>query len=93
MRTIRLILRDIRLGIVRRWYIVAFPFILGLIRGYACHASFQFMVEQKKVNSKGTLLDYVMFAMYGMPVYIFDPKDFLRYLCIGLCFRWVLHIL
>lgn len=76
MKTMRFVSRDIRQGICRRWYIVILAVIFGYVRGGMSHTSLNLLLEQGIVNSKGTFLDYVMYAMYGMPVYVFDPKDF-----------------
>ncbi|MBO5260871.1 MAG: hypothetical protein J6A82_01265 [Coprococcus sp.] len=76
MKFIRLLARDIKLGICRRWYFAVFTFVFGIIQGYMSHTSIKCLVEQGIMYTKGTLLDYIMLSMQGMPVYVFDPKDF-----------------
>lgn len=76
MRTCRLFKRDVMLGIVCRWLVMMIPFVFGIYSGIRVYTLLSDMRAAKDIYTYGTFLDYVMYAMQGMGVYKFDPREY-----------------
>ncbi|MCR4670524.1 MAG: hypothetical protein K5643_04955 [Saccharofermentans sp.] len=75
MKTLKLLRRDLRLGLINRSYMYVLAVIFSFVSTYQCSAA---MCGTKELNfmwSEGTVMDYYLFAMKGMNYYRFDPSD------------------
>lgn len=75
MNGLRLLSRDIRLGLLRKSYIVLLliiPFAYAVTR--QCRVDITMYTENNVLNSACTVLDYWIYSMGGMNVFKFDPE-------------------
>lgn len=73
MDTVNYLKRDIKLGIIRRSYIFLIVIIYSFVMVRQCAASIEAIKAGSLMWSDGTLADYILFALRGMPYYRFDP--------------------
>jgi hypothetical protein len=76
VKTLKLLKRDTIFGIFRRWYMYVLPIILAFIQCVQCHESIVDEINDGKIHTNGTFMDYLLFGMQGMNVYKFSPKEF-----------------
>ena len=76
MKTLRLLARDMRDGMLRRWYLLVIPVIFAAARAGELHHLIKQMAELNILYTEGTAADYVMYVMQGTPVFNFDPKEY-----------------
>lgn len=75
MKTLRLFRRDLRLGLVDKWYIYLLPAVFAISQVVRCNTTMLGMKDFGGVASNGTVMDYILYSMQGMEVYNFDPRN------------------
>lgn len=75
MKTLRLLWRDVRQGIVTKWYIFLIPALFSFVQTREFHAYLGKLVSQNVLYAQGTFADYLAYVMKGMAVFCFSPND------------------
>ncbi|MDE6626566.1 MAG: hypothetical protein K2K56_09385 [Lachnospiraceae bacterium] len=76
MKTIKLLKRDIRLGIVNRWYILILPVIFALAQVWQCNNLIDYLKNAEVLYSDVTVMDYYLYSMQGMMIFNFDAREY-----------------
>lgn len=76
MKTLRLLNRDMRNGVIAKWYLFLVPILFSFIQSYQFHLFLENQSERNALITKGTIADYIMFVMKGTTVFNFDPKEY-----------------
>lgn len=75
MKTWKLVKRDWKLGIAKRWFALLFSPIVIFAMTYGCSNLIKNLIHYDYMFSNGTILDYFLYDMQGMCVYHFNPKE------------------
>ena len=75
MKTIKLLKRDITLGIIKRWYILMIPIIFAVAQSWQCSELIKDLLSTDTISSQCTVMDYILYSMQGMNVFRFDPHQ------------------
>ncbi|MDD6406271.1 MAG: hypothetical protein PUG00_10830 [Clostridiales bacterium] len=75
MKTMRLLGRDIRNGIIAKWYLFLIPVLFAVTQTYELHNYLQSLLANNTMFVQGTIGDYILFVMKGMEVFYFDPRE------------------
>lgn len=78
MSTIRFLGRDIRLGIIRRAYLMIIAVIFSFVMVQQCATVIEDLQEMNFIWSNGTIMDYYIFSAMGMRYYRFDSKSYFQ---------------
>lgn len=76
MRTIKLIGRDIKYGIIKRWYVLLLPVVFSLSQVWRCHELVANSGYLENEHTTGTVMDYILYSVQGMEVYVFSPRNY-----------------
>ena len=76
MKTLRLLARDMKGGMLKRWYLLAIPVIFATAKAGELHHLINQMAQIDILYTEGSAADYVMYVMQGTPVFNFDPKEY-----------------
>lgn len=74
MKLIRLLKHDIVEGTVKNWFKFGIAVMVALFQTYAFHGQIMSRLAGGIIYEMPSLMDYVMYAMEGMPVYKFDLR-------------------
>lgn len=75
MKVIKLFKRDLDLGIRKRMLFFIFPMIVAAIQTPQIHELIVSLNDRFIVSGNGTVMDYYLYCMKGMEIYIFNPKE------------------
>ena len=75
MTTLKLLKRDIRLGILNRLYLYIIPVIFSFIMVNDCAKAVLSIQERFNMQSPGTIMDFYVYSTAGMAFYQFDPMN------------------
>ena len=94
MKTLRLLARDMRGGMLQRWYLLVIPVLFAAARAGELHHLINQMAELNILYTEGTAADYVMYVMQGTPVFNFDPKEYFSIPIYWFAFQmWLAYLL
>ena len=75
MTTLKLLKRDIRLGILNRLYLYIIPVIFSFLMVSDCANAVSSIQERFHMQFPGTIMDYYVYSTAGMAFYQFDPME------------------
>ncbi len=75
MTTLKLLKRDIRLGILNRLYLYIIPIIFSFMMVSDCAKAILSIQERFNLQSPGTIMDYYVYSTAGMVFYQFNPME------------------
>jgi len=76
MRFLRLVRRDVSLGIIRRLGVMIIPLIVAAVQVKNVHRLIESLLEYEQMHTHGTIADYYLYAVSGMQVFHFDPREY-----------------
>jgi len=76
MRFFKLVHRDVNLGIIRRLAVMIIPLIVSITQVKTVHDMINELQKYNMLENSGTIADYYLYAMSGMDVFRFDPKEY-----------------
>lgn len=75
MKVLKLLRRDISMGIFHNWPLFFIPVIAAILQSYECHNIIAYMNETEALTEAGTILDYYLYNRRGMFVFHFNPTE------------------
>lgn len=75
MTTLKLLKRDIKLGIINRLLFYVIVIVFSFVMTKECENAIFTLKELKFMLNDGTFMDYYVFSMQGMLYFRFDPKE------------------
>lgn len=73
MKLLRIVKYDLVEGTIRNWYKFLIVILIAYISTNLFHLRLERLNEPGLICSEGTVMDYIMYSMEGLPVYKFDP--------------------